>query len=45
MAKNPERWEVALTEEQRATLIRLTERYCVVLQTIRAAPPVVTTAG
>ena len=31
-----------LTEEQRATLIRLTERYCVVLQTIRSAPPVVT---
>jgi uncharacterized OsmC-like protein len=33
-----------LTEEQRATLIRLTERYCVVLQTIRSAPPVVTAA-
>jgi uncharacterized OsmC-like protein len=32
-----------LTEEQRATLIRLTERYCVVLQTIRSAPQVVTT--
>ncbi len=29
-----------LTEEQRATLIKLTERYCVVLQTIRSAPPV-----
>jgi uncharacterized OsmC-like protein len=28
------------TDEQRATLIRLTERYCVVLQTLRAAPPV-----
>ena len=27
-------------EEQLATLIRLTERYCVVLQTIRAAPEV-----
>ena len=26
--------------EQRDTLIRLTERYCVVLQTLRAAPPV-----
>jgi uncharacterized OsmC-like protein len=34
-----------LSEEQRATLIRLTERYCVVLQTIRSAPPVTTTAG
>jgi uncharacterized OsmC-like protein len=34
-----------LTEEQRATLIRLTERYCVVLQTIRSAPPVTTMAG
>ena len=32
-----------LTEDQRATLIRLTERYCVVLQTIRSASPVVTT--
>jgi uncharacterized OsmC-like protein len=28
------------TEEQRATLLKLTERYCVVLQTLRA-PPVV----
>ena len=27
-------------EEQRATLIRLTERYCVVLQTLRQPPPV-----
>jgi uncharacterized OsmC-like protein len=26
------------TDEQRATLLRLTERYCVVLQTLRAAP-------
>ena len=34
-----------LSEEQRATLIRLTERYCVVLQTIRSAPPVTTMAG
>jgi uncharacterized OsmC-like protein len=32
-----------LTAEQRATLIRLTERYCVVLQTIRSAPPVAVT--
>ena len=28
------------TAEQRATLVRLTERYCVVLQTLRSAPPV-----
>jgi uncharacterized OsmC-like protein len=28
------------TEEQRATLIRLTERYCVVLQTLRVPPPI-----
>jgi len=28
------------SDEQRQTLIRLTERYCVVLQTLRAAPPV-----
>ena len=27
------------SEEQRATLIRLTERYCVVLQTLRTPPP------
>jgi uncharacterized OsmC-like protein len=26
------------TEEQRATLLKLTERYCVVLQTLRAPP-------
>jgi uncharacterized OsmC-like protein len=26
--------------EQRETLIRLTERYCVVLQTLRSAPPI-----
>jgi len=26
--------------EQRATLIRLTERYCVVLQTLRQTPPI-----
>jgi uncharacterized OsmC-like protein len=29
-----------LTDEQRATLLRLTERYCVVLQTLRAAPTI-----
>ena len=28
------------TEEQLATLLKLTERYCVVLQTLRSAPPV-----
>lgn len=27
-------------EEQIATLLRLTERYCVVLQTLRSAPPI-----
>jgi uncharacterized OsmC-like protein len=32
-----------LTEEQKATLLKLTERYCVVYQTIRAAPPVAVT--
>ncbi len=34
-----------LSEEERATLIRLTERYCVVLQTLRHAPPVAVTVG
>ena len=29
-----------LTDEQRATLMKLTERYCVVYQTLRAAPPI-----
>jgi uncharacterized OsmC-like protein len=28
------------TEEQRATLLRLTERYCVVYQTLRVPPPI-----
>ena len=28
------------TEEQRATLLKLTERYCVVLQTLRQTPPI-----
>ena len=28
------------TDEQRATLLKLTERYCVVLQTLRSSPPV-----
>ncbi len=31
------------SEERRATLLRLTERYCVVYQTLRAGPPVATT--
>lgn len=30
-------------EEELATLLKLTERYCVVLQTLRGAPPVVAT--
>jgi len=29
-----------LTDEQRATLLKLTERYCVVYQTLRQPPPV-----
>jgi len=29
-----------LSEEQKATLLKLTERYCVVYQTLRQAPPV-----
>jgi len=33
-----------LTEEQRATLMRLTERYCVVYQTLRSAPPITVTS-
>jgi uncharacterized OsmC-like protein len=32
-----------LTEEERATLLKLTERYCVVYQTIRTSPPVAVT--
>ena len=31
--------------EQQAKLIQLTERYCVVLQTLRASPPVKVSAG
>ena len=31
------------TPEQLATLLKLTERYCVVLQTLRGSPPVTTT--
>ncbi len=33
-----------LTDEQRATLMKLTERYCVVYQTLTAPPPVAVTA-
>ncbi len=33
------------SEEQRATLLRLTERYCVVLQSLRQPPPVEATMG
>src|SRR5262245_23166963 len=29
-----------LTEEQRVTLMKLTERYCVVYQTLRSPPPI-----
>jgi uncharacterized OsmC-like protein len=32
--------ETDASDDQRATLLRLTERYCVVLQTIRSAPTV-----
>lgn len=32
--------ETTATEEQLATLLKLTERYCVVLQTLRASPEV-----
>jgi uncharacterized OsmC-like protein len=32
----------AADDEQLATLLKLTERYCVVLQTLRGAPPVAT---
>lgn len=32
-----------LTDEQKATLLKLTERYCVVYQTLRQPPPVAVT--
>ena len=32
--------ETDASEEQLATLLKLTERYCVVLQTLRSAPPI-----
>ena len=31
------------SDDQLATLLKLTERYCVVLQTLRTAPPVTAT--
>ena len=34
-----------LSEEQRATLMRLTERYCVVYQTLRTPPPIAVTSS
>jgi len=33
-----------ITEEERANLMRLTERYCVVYQTLRSPPPIAVTA-
>ncbi len=33
------------TDEQRATLLKLTERYCVVLQTLRRPPAITATMG
>jgi uncharacterized OsmC-like protein len=33
-----------LSEEQRATLMKLTERYCVVYQTLKSAPPIAVTS-
>jgi uncharacterized OsmC-like protein len=32
-----------VSEEQRATLLKLTERYCVVYQTLRTGPPIAVT--
>jgi uncharacterized OsmC-like protein len=32
--------ETAASDEQLATLLKLTERYCVVLQTLRSTPPI-----
>jgi uncharacterized OsmC-like protein len=33
-----------LTQEQRVTLMKLTERYCVVYQTLRSPPPIAVTS-
>ena len=35
----------SVPEDQKATLLKLTERYCVVLQTLRSAPPVTASVG
>jgi len=35
----------AASEQELATLLKLTERYCVVLQTVRCAPPVAATVS
>jgi len=37
--------DTTATEEQKATLLRLTERYCVVLQTLRRPPEIAVTIG
>jgi uncharacterized OsmC-like protein len=37
--------DTSATEEERATLLRLTERYCVVLQTLRRSPAVTASIG
>jgi uncharacterized OsmC-like protein len=37
-------FEGDLTEEQRAALLKLTERYCVVYQTLRSPPPIAVTS-
>jgi uncharacterized OsmC-like protein len=37
--------ETDASEEQKASLLRLTERYCVVLQTLRHPPPVAASLG
>jgi len=34
-----------LTDDELATLLKLTERYCVVYQTIKASPPIAVTAN
>ena len=39
------RLDTDATDEQLATLLKLTERYCVVYQTLRSAPPIVVTAN
>ena len=36
--------QARMTPEQLATLMKLTERYCVVYQTLRAPPPIAVTS-